>query len=80
MESGSPLSSYAEPTAHGDNKWDPAGRNERVLRLRRGTVLDASSIGMVLGVYRPERSNLTTLLEGLDPDEWGVRRNVPRTQ
>lgn len=32
---------------------------------------------MVLGVYRPERSNLTTLLEGLDPDEWGRPTECP---
>jgi uncharacterized protein (TIGR03083 family) len=33
-------------------------------------VLNASSIGGILEVYRPERSTLTTLLEGLSPDEW----------
>ena len=33
-------------------------------------MIDASSIGMVLDIYRPERSALTSLLEGLGSDEW----------
>ena len=55
-------------------EWDPlldlTRANERVLRVRKGTMLDASSIAMVLEVYRPERSTLTSLLDGLDPGEW----------
>ena len=41
-------------------------------------MLDASSIGMVLEVYRPERSTLTRLLEGLGPDEWGRPTECPK--
>lgn len=40
-------------------------------------MLDASSIGTVLEVYRPERSALTSLLEGLGPDEWERSTECP---
>ena len=40
-------------------------------------MLDASSIGTILEVYRPERSTLTSLLEGLGPDEWGRSTECP---
>jgi hypothetical protein len=40
-------------------------------------VLDASSIGTILEVYRPERSTLTSLLEGLGPNEWGRSTECP---
>ena len=40
-------------------------------------MLDASAIGTVLEVYRPERSALTSLLERLGPDEWGRSTECP---
>ena len=40
-------------------------------------MLDASSIGIVLEVYRPERAALTSLLEGLGPDDWGSATECP---
>ncbi len=40
-------------------------------------MLDASSIGIVLEVYRPERAALTSLLEGLGPDDWGCATECP---
>jgi uncharacterized protein (TIGR03083 family) len=40
-------------------------------------VLDASFIGTILEVYRPERSTLTGLLGGLGPDEWGQSTECP---
>ena len=40
-------------------------------------MLDGSSIGMVLEVYRPERSTLTSLLKGLSADAWGRPTECP---
>ena len=40
-------------------------------------MLDASSIGTILEVYRPERSTLTSLLEGLGQNEWGRSTECP---
>jgi uncharacterized protein (TIGR03083 family) len=57
-------------TTEWDALLDPTRAKERVLRLRKGTMLDATSIAMVLEVYRPERSTLTSLLGGLVPEEW----------
>ncbi len=40
-------------------------------------MLDGSSIGMILEVYRPERSTLTELLRGLGRDEWELSTECP---
>jgi uncharacterized protein (TIGR03083 family) len=40
-------------------------------------VIDASSIPVVLEVYRPERSALIGLLEALGPDDWGRPTECP---
>jgi uncharacterized protein (TIGR03083 family) len=40
-------------------------------------VLDAASIGTILEVYRPERSTITSLLEGLGPNEWAWPTECP---
>lgn len=40
-------------------------------------MIDASSIQVVLQIYRPERSALTGLLEGLGPDDWGRPTECP---
>jgi uncharacterized protein (TIGR03083 family) len=40
-------------------------------------VLDAASIGTILEVYRPERSTMTSLLEGLGPNEWAWPTECP---
>jgi uncharacterized protein (TIGR03083 family) len=40
-------------------------------------VLDAASIGTILEVYRPERSTLSSLLEGLGPDQWARPTECP---
>ncbi|MGH9029264.1 MAG: maleylpyruvate isomerase family mycothiol-dependent enzyme [Acidimicrobiales bacterium] len=40
-------------------------------------MLDASSISVVLAVYRPERTALVSLLEGLTPGDWSRRTECP---
>jgi uncharacterized protein (TIGR03083 family) len=40
-------------------------------------VLDASSIPIVLGVYRPERAALLGLLDGLSPEDWSRPTECP---
>jgi uncharacterized protein (TIGR03083 family) len=40
-------------------------------------VLDAASVGGILEVYRPERTTLSNLLEGLGPDEWAWPTECP---
>lgn len=40
-------------------------------------MLDAASIGRILEVYRPERSTLSKLLEGLGPRQWAQATECP---
>jgi uncharacterized protein (TIGR03083 family) len=40
-------------------------------------MLDASTIRVVLEVYRPERSALLDLLDGLSPEDWGRSTECP---
>jgi uncharacterized protein (TIGR03083 family) len=40
-------------------------------------MLDASSISMVLDVYRPERRHLLELLRGLSAEQWGTPTECP---
>ena len=40
-------------------------------------MLDASSIGVVLEVYRPEREELVGLLSGFGAEDWGQGTECP---
>src|SRR4051794_24054442 len=41
------------------------------------TVLDASSVSVVLQAYRPERAALVALLEGLTAEDWARETECP---